>query len=368
MTERIKLGIVGGGVLGHAMARGMNEHASVRLYDIVPEKSTHTLAEVAECEFIFVCVPTPCRADGRCETSIVEKAVRNLADEILKRDTMEQQAIVIRSTVPVGTTKRLAAQLAEYPELEDVALLHSPEFLTERCSLVDFQTPSRMLVGIPNLASHRQSQENGGYSVDESRGTEMGLKLGEIYRRRFPGVPIMVLDSDETEMAKLACNSFFGLKVAFFNAIHQWAGARGVAPKAVRDAILSDGRIAHAHTVANQGGIPGAGGSCIPKDLANAFYGLQEADLFKAAGILSAAWEWNKEIRQASDPKLPRFDLRNNRAARTGIPDDAVCYFPDGDQICCVRPDFTNLQESHVGFGETMQQAYDALLADEAKG
>lgn len=254
-NDRLRIGILGGGFVGRAVARGFIEHAEVRVYDVLPDRATHTLAKVAECDFIFVCVPTPARADGSCDTSIVEAAVGELIGTIVSPEKHIYQAIVIRSTVPVGFTSRLA-ELATV-RASCVGILHSPEFLTERCSLVDFQTPSRMIVGVPRL---RESEAGAVPPTNIIR----GHALQRLYERRFPGVPCLVMDSSESEMVKLACNAFFGVKVAYFNAIGLWAERLGLDTEQVRDGILSDGRIAHAHTSApGPDGKPGYGGTCL---------------------------------------------------------------------------------------------------------
>ena len=80
-------------------------------------------------------------------------------------------------------------------------------------------------------------------------------------------------------MAKLVCNSFFAVKVAFFNEIREWADAEGVDWEALMQAVLSDGRIAHSHTqVPGPDGKRGFGGACLPKDLSNTIMLMEDAN------------------------------------------------------------------------------------------
>ena len=65
----MKLGIIGGGFVGGAVARGWMEHAEVRIFDVLPEKRTHTRAEVFESDVIFVCLPTPMGETGAADLS-----------------------------------------------------------------------------------------------------------------------------------------------------------------------------------------------------------------------------------------------------------------------------------------------------------
>lgn len=275
------IGVVGGGVLGKAIARGFMEHAEVRVFDVIEERSTcRTLAEVATCDFVFICLPTPALPDGRCDTLAIDDFLRTA-----KHDghwTCES-CYVIRSTVPVGYTQRQA----ELRSL-DLPLLHSPEFLTARCSLTDFQCPARNIVGVPSLGFDLPAM-NWWKSAEE--------RLTRLYVERFPGVPVLDMHSNASELVKLACNSFFAAKVTLFNLFYDAAKAAGVSWEDVRNGILSDGRIAHAHTaVPGPSGELGFGGACLPKDVLNLHMSCCELDVDSA--ILSAVLERNEKTRE----------------------------------------------------------------------
>ena len=125
------------------------------------------------------------------------------------------------------------------------------------------------------------------------------ILLREMYERRFPGVPIIEVPSQCTEMAKLVCNSFFSVKIAFFNEMHDWADAEGVDWEALMQAVLSDGRIAHSHTnVPGQDGERGYGGACLPKDIANAASRLERLGLIPH--VMSAAIANNNKYRSTA--------------------------------------------------------------------
>ena len=70
-----KVGIIGNGFVGESQAFAFSPIAEIRIYDIDPLKSTHTLNEVCECDFVFVCVPTPMGEDGQQDISYIEKCI-----------------------------------------------------------------------------------------------------------------------------------------------------------------------------------------------------------------------------------------------------------------------------------------------------
>lgn len=246
----MRIGVVGNGVVGSATGRSFVEHAEVRYWDKVKEKSTHTLEDVLACDLVFVCLPTPQKnVSGECDTSIVENFFRIVPERETK--------FVLRSTVPVGFTRATADKYR-------LNIVHSPEFLTARCSFTDAQTPARNIVGFP-------------FSEISA------LSLVDLYERRFQGVPVHVMTSDESEAVKLLLNSFFAVKVAYWNEAHEFAKKKGLNWSRVMDGVLSDGRVSHAHTrVPGPDGQFGFGGTCLPKDIASLAYQISEAGLLNA--------------------------------------------------------------------------------------
>lgn len=259
----MRLGVIGGGIVGHATARAFIEHAEIRVYDVVPEKRTHSLPDTLDSDLIFVSLPTPQRQNAHgCDTSFVDKFFKEHAGYNLN--------FVLRSTVPVGTTQRLRD---EYGLMN---LVHSPEFLTARCAVTDAHIPARNIVGGPPCLCRD--------------------KLENLYRMRFPGVPVLVMQSGESECVKLALNSHFAQKVAFFNNVKQLADAKCLNWDNILAGMLSDGRIAHAHTKVPGGDSrPGFGGACLRKDLANFISCLEGAGL--PSDMLLATKEYNDRLR-----------------------------------------------------------------------
>ena len=105
----MKIGIIGLGYVGTAIKSGFEKHYKLETYDKYDEsKSTCELFDmVAECEVIFVCVPTPMNKDGSCHTDIVESVVKEIDKWTDSYWKDIKPTIVIKSTVPPGTTNRL---------------------------------------------------------------------------------------------------------------------------------------------------------------------------------------------------------------------------------------------------------------------
>lgn len=105
------------------------------------------------------------------------------------------------------------------------------------------------------------------------------MMLNRLYKSRFPGVPLYMMTSDESEAVKLFTNGFFAVKIAFFNEVRALADKLGLDWERVLGGVLSDGRISHNHTqVPGPDGQRGFGGACLPKDLANLIQCLYDAE------------------------------------------------------------------------------------------
>ncbi len=273
--EAVKsIGIIGGGVVGQATARTYLEHVDkVVVYDVIKERYTGTLGEAAQCDLVFICLPTPRREDGSADVSLVDEAVTDM-----KMLLPYKAAVVIKSTVPIGTTRALRA-------MRGVDVIHSPEFLTARCAFTDAQLPSRNIIGGPVESVAK-------------------LRLTELYLRRFPGVQLQLMTSDESELVKLAVNSFFAVKVEFFNELRDIVEKLGRRAdwNTVLRSILSDGRISHSHTkVPGHDGRRGFGGACLPKDLSSLVNCFDLLDLPDPM-VMKAAMIANEERRSECPP------------------------------------------------------------------
>ena len=129
---KYKVGVVGNGFVGEAISFAFSPTTDLRVYDIDPLRSTHSKEEVDQCDFIFVCVPTPMNKNGDQDLKYIEKVFET---------AVEGPIYIIKSTVLPGTTASLAAK---FPKL---SIVFNPEFLTERTAKLDMLTQARIIIG-----------------------------------------------------------------------------------------------------------------------------------------------------------------------------------------------------------------------------
>lgn len=224
----MKIGIVGYGHVGKAM-HGLFKNAI--LYD----KCLHigSKEEINSCDTVFVCVPTPQRADGNCDTSIVEEVL----------NWLEVPLIVLRSTVYVGFTD-------EMMEKSGKEIVFQPEYYGE--------TVAHPFADLNN----RTWLSFGG----TKRGIDLAIKTYQTVINS--NVRIYQADAKSVEMAKYMENAFLATKVTFCNEMYDIAMALGADYNLVREIWIADPRIGASHTFVYEDN-RGYGGSCLPKDIAS---------------------------------------------------------------------------------------------------
>jgi UDPglucose 6-dehydrogenase len=234
----MKIGIVGQGYVGTAIKVGFEPYYELETYDKYDEsKTTCDLKQLVwGCEVIFVCVPTPMNEDGSCHTDIVESVIKEI-------DTYANglQIVVIKSTVPPGTTDRLDKKY------DGVNVIFNPEFLTEANFVEDFKNQDRIILG------------------GVRRGTN---KLRQIYSKVFPTAHIIKTGSKTAEMVKYMTNTYLATKVSFSNEIYQICQKIDIDYDKVVEYATLDERLGKTHlSVPGPDGDLGFGGHCLPKDL-----------------------------------------------------------------------------------------------------
>ena len=196
-------------------------------------------AAVASVDAVFIAVGTPTRrGDGHADLSYVFAAVEQVA-RVLTGPTV----IVTKSTVPVGTGRRIKEILTSVrPELE-VDVASNPEFLREGSAIPDFMRPDRVVIG-----------------VETDRAREI---LRQLYRPLYLiEAPILFTNLETAELVKYAANSFLAMKVTFINEMADICERAGADVHDVARGIGLDGRIGRKFLHPG----PGFGGSCFPKD------------------------------------------------------------------------------------------------------
>ena len=193
--------------------------------------------EGADAVFIGVGTPTR-RGDGHADLTYVMAAAKEIAET-----ATDYLVVVTKSTVPVGTNRKVAEVIREAnPSLEfDVA--SNPEFLREGAAIDDFMRPDRVVVGVESERAQKVMEE--------------------IYRPLFlRDFPIVITDLESAEMIKYAANAFLATKITFINEIAALCEKTGADVKEVSKGMGLDGRIGNKFLHAG----PGFGGSCFPKD------------------------------------------------------------------------------------------------------
>ena len=274
-----KIGIVGRGFVGSAVEFGFSPNvgcdAEVKVFDVNPNRSLNTLEEtVQSSDFIFLSVPTPSNQDGSINIDILDDALNSI-----QMVSDKENAILIRSTITPGTTRKLQNKY------NNLNLLFNPEFLTERSAKFDFINQSRFIIGNSGKTLNRYYSEN----------------LAELFRNRF-GESISILETnyETAEMIKYMNNTFFATKISFLNEMKLLADKCGVVWEDAVDGFIRDGRIGHSHmNVPGHDGKFGFGGSCFPKDVQAMISFGDEHEVNME--VLKGVWNTNLKVRPEKD-------------------------------------------------------------------
>jgi UDPglucose 6-dehydrogenase len=218
-------------LVSHNVAAGR-----LRFTTDVDESVTHGAVQ-------FIAVGTPSDQDGSADMRYVIAAARSIG-----RSMPEYRVVVNKSTVPVGTSERVRAAIAEELKKRGVDLefsvVSNPEFLKEGAAVDDFMRPDRIVVG----------------SSDE-RATQIMRQLYAPLSRNHDR--IFVMDPRSAELTKYAANAMLATRISFMNELANLAEKLGANIESVRQGIGSDQRIGYHFLYAGVG----YGGSCFPKDI-----------------------------------------------------------------------------------------------------
>lgn len=201
---------------------------------------TRDIAEAVDgADAVFIAVGTPTRrGDGHADLTYVFAAAEEIA-----RALTGYAVVVTKSTVPIGTNRKVQEIIRRTNPAAEFDVASNPEFLREGAAIDDFMRPDRVVVG-----------------VESPRAREI---MGAIYRPLFlRDFPIVYTDLESAEMIKYAANAFLATKITFINEIAALCEKVGADVKAVAKGIGLDGRIGPKFLHAG----PGYGGSCFPKD------------------------------------------------------------------------------------------------------
>lgn len=209
--------------------------------------STNVGDAVADAEFVFLCVGTPSDDNGEADLSAVDAVATAIAPHL-----MPGVVIVNKSTMPVGSTRRVHRVLSEAGAAhEEFGVASNPEFLREGAAIRDFLHPSRVVVGAEDAATAQ--------------------RVADLYRPL--GAPVVITSPASAELIKYAANAFLATKISYANAIVALSEAVGADVVDVMLGMGYDPRIGPEFLKPG----PGFGGSCFPKDISALLHTAREA-------------------------------------------------------------------------------------------
>ncbi len=207
---------------------------------------SNSISKIKDANIIFIAVGTPStrRGDGEADLKFVFSVVKDISKFLIKR---KKQLVITKSTVPVGTGKKIQDMMCELrPDLinnKDYFIASNPEFLREGSAIEDFMRPDRVVCGVTD----KQAEEI----------------LKELYRPlNLREAPVLFADLESAEIIKYASNAFLALKVSFINEIANLCEKTGGNVQMIAKGMGLDNRIGPKFLHPG----PGFGGSCFPKD------------------------------------------------------------------------------------------------------
>jgi UDPglucose 6-dehydrogenase len=258
---------------------------------------TTSIAEALEdCEVLFSAVGTPPGDDGSADLHYVLSVARDCGKHM-----KDYVLVVTKSTVPVGTARKVKAAIQEELDKRGVSIpfdvASNPEFLKEGAAISDFLKPDRIVVGL-----------------DSERAEDLMKSLYKPFT--LNGHPVIFMDIVSAEMTKYAANSMLATKISFMNDIANLCEIVGADINMVRKGIGSDSRIGNKFIYP---GI-GYGGSCFPKDVKALIHTAE--DFGYELKVLKAVEAVNQDQKSVLFNKVMKFykgDIKGKTIAIWGL-------------------------------------------------
>ena len=284
-----------------------------------------------DAQVVFIAVGTPKGDDGRADLRFVLAAAKSTAENI-----NGYVVVVDKSTVPVGTARKVGKVLSENTKHE-FDVVSNPEFLKEGAAIDDFMKPDRVVIG-----------------SDTKRAADIMEELYTPFVRT--GNPIIQMDVESAELTKYAANAMLATRISFMNEIANLCDRLGANVDHVRKGIGSDDRIGSRFLFAGCG----YGGSCFPKDLRAIIRTAEEVDYdFR---IMTAVEEVNERQKRYLFDMVERHfegDLAGKHFALWGL-----AFKPNTDDMR--EAPATVVAKALVEAGATVT-AFDPEAIEEAK-
>lgn len=231
---------------------------------------------IPEAKCIFIAVGTPQTADGSANLDSIWKVAESLAPHL-----SPEAVVIIKSTVPVGTNRKLAEQLKSLTGRE-VDVASNPEFLKEGAAIEDFSKPDRVVVGVSR--------------------PEISEVLHELYKPFLRTEhPFLSMELESAEMTKYVANCMLATKISFINEMANLCERVGADINQVRRGIGHDQRIGFSFLFPGVG----YGGSCFPKDVSALISVAQSRSM--EPSILNAVDQVNTAQKKVLFDKINRY-------------------------------------------------------------
>lgn len=249
---------------------------------------TNKIERLKKVDLAYICTGTPSLPGGRAELLQVENAATAIARTVQKR-----VVIAVKSTVPVGTARRLSRMLGQLHLSEKAVLVSNPEFLSEGSAVNDFWHPSRIIIGAAD--------------------PEAAEMVAGIYAP--PQVPVIKTSWENAELIKHGSNAFLALRISFVNLLARLCEKSGGDIRVVSKGMGFDPRIGPSYLEAGVG----FSGPCLEKDLRSLISQFQDAG--EEAPLLEAALYINQRQRHLVVSKLKESlgDLKGKKIAVLGL-------------------------------------------------
>jgi UDPglucose 6-dehydrogenase len=209
-------------------------------------------------EFIFICVPTPQSDDGSTDTSFLMNAVASITPNL-----SFQAIVVIKSTVPVGTSDRVFEAIGR----DDISIVSNPEFLSAGSAVAESLRPERIIIGAIN--------------------SEIASRTAQLFEKTQS--PVVITNNVTAETIKYAANAFLAVRLSFSNELARFCEIAEANVVDLLQGLGYDHRIGFTYLKPG----PGWGGSCLPKDTASLLL------MGRASGfnfpVLTSAVQTNRE-------------------------------------------------------------------------
>ena len=235
----MSIGIIGLGFVGNAIYNSFkNKKIDTIIYDKYKNSGIGKIENCLKTDILFLCLPTLYNEEKKeYEKNSIEETLLFLQQNDYKG------IVVIKSTIEPTT-------IYNYSSIYSLQLVHNPEFLTARTASQDFHNQSHIILGFSNNCTQN--------TID---------KLYSFYHKYYPLAEISVINSTESESIKLFLNSFYAVKVQYFNEIYLTCQKLNLSYDKIKNIMLKNNWINPMHT-----SVPGPdnklsyGGMCFPKD------------------------------------------------------------------------------------------------------